>query len=69
MCASALNLVHFGKIYFGCYNERFGGCGPLHLHKSRYVCRDLIDFVSFHSNTHSALPSKSHRGLDITRGF
>jgi len=38
MCASALNLVHFGKIYFGCHNERFGGCGSvLHLHKSRYV--------------------------------
>ena len=37
MCASALNLVHFGKIYFGCHNERFGGCGSvLHLHKSRY---------------------------------
>lgn len=35
MCAAALSIVNFGKIHFGCYNDRFGGCGSvLNLHRS-----------------------------------
>ena len=35
MCASALSLLRFGKVYFGCHNDRFGGCGSvLDLHDS-----------------------------------
>lgn len=29
MCASALHLLRFRKVYFGCRNERFGGCGTV----------------------------------------
>jgi len=36
MCASALLQVGIGKVYFGCSNERFGGCGSvMHLHCQR----------------------------------
>eukprot|EP01006_Ploeotia_vitrea_P063506 TRINITY_DN85663_c0_g1_i1.p1 TRINITY_DN85663_c0_g1~~TRINITY_DN85663_c0_g1_i1.p1 ORF type:complete len:198 (+),score=75.78 TRINITY_DN85663_c0_g1_i1:3-596(+) len=29
MCASALRLLGIRKVYFGCSNERFGGCGSV----------------------------------------
>jgi tRNA-specific adenosine deaminase 2 len=29
MCAEALVLVGISKVYFGCYNERFGGNGSV----------------------------------------
>lgn len=29
MCASALRQLHIHKVYFGCGNERFGGCGSV----------------------------------------
>jgi len=33
MCAAALLQLHVGIVYFGCSNERFGGCGSvLRLH-------------------------------------
>lgn len=34
-CAAALSMVGIGRVFFGCRNDRFGGCGSiLHLHKS-----------------------------------
>ena len=33
-CAAALARVGIGRVFFGCHNDRFGGCGSiLHLHK------------------------------------
>ncbi|KAG0627610.1 hypothetical protein M758_2G215000 [Ceratodon purpureus] len=29
MCASALSLLGFRKVYYGCGNDRFGGCGSV----------------------------------------
>lgn len=29
MCASALSIIGIKKVYFGCYNERFGGNGSI----------------------------------------
>jgi tRNA-specific adenosine deaminase 2 len=29
MCAGALSLVGMGRVYFGCYNDKFGGCGSI----------------------------------------
>ena len=29
MCAHALNLMGVGQVYFGQYNDRFGGCGSV----------------------------------------
>ncbi|KAL9645216.1 hypothetical protein ABK040_002417 [Willaertia magna] len=44
MCAGALSLLQFGKIIFGCKNERFGGCGSvLNIHQHQF------------SNQHSSL--------------
>ncbi|KAL7432442.1 hypothetical protein ACHAXM_003114 [Skeletonema potamos] len=35
MCAAALSMLGFSRVFFGCKNDRFGGCGSLlHLHKS-----------------------------------
>lgn len=34
MCAAALRHLNIGRVYFGCFNERFGGCGSvLSVHK------------------------------------
>lgn len=34
MCAAALAQVRIGKVFYGCKNEKFGGCGSiLHLHR------------------------------------
>jgi tRNA(Arg) A34 adenosine deaminase TadA len=33
MCAAALSMIQIGRVVFGCYNDKFGGCGsilPLH---------------------------------------
>lgn len=29
MCASALRQLHIKAVYFGCANDRFGGCGTV----------------------------------------
>jgi tRNA(Arg) A34 adenosine deaminase TadA len=29
MCAGALRLVGITKVYYGCRNDRFGGCGSV----------------------------------------
>jgi tRNA-specific adenosine deaminase 2 len=34
-CAAALSMMGIRKVYFGCKNDRFGGCGSLlNLHRS-----------------------------------
>lgn len=39
MCAGALAHVRIQKVYFGCHNDRFGGCGSvLNLHDKMCVC-------------------------------
>ena len=30
MCASALRLLEIGAVYYGCGNDRFGGCGSVY---------------------------------------
>ena len=38
MCAAALRYLGIGKVYFGCGNERFGGCGSvLNVHSGHYL--------------------------------
>jgi tRNA(Arg) A34 adenosine deaminase TadA len=35
MCASALALIGIGQVYYGCCNDKFGGCGSiLSIHQS-----------------------------------
>ncbi|KAG2500803.1 hypothetical protein HYH03_001565 [Edaphochlamys debaryana] len=29
MCAGALSLLGFRQVYYGCGNDRFGGCGSI----------------------------------------
>ncbi|EFJ20055.1 hypothetical protein SELMODRAFT_109716, partial [Selaginella moellendorffii] len=29
MCAAALSLLGIGKVFYGCKNDRFGGCGSI----------------------------------------
>ena len=37
MCAAALRQVKIGRVYFGCRNPKFGGCGSiLSLHDGAY---------------------------------
>jgi tRNA-specific adenosine deaminase 2 len=42
MCAAALARVGIGKVYFGCRNPKFGGCGSiLSLHEP--ACYPIVE--------------------------
>lgn len=42
MCAAALRRVGLTRVFFGCYNERFGGCGSiLDIHKG--IVEEAVD--------------------------
>ena len=42
MCAAALRYLGIGKVYYGCGNERFGGCGSvLNVHNGPYIPEEL----------------------------
>eukprot|EP00611_Tribonema_gayanum_P023921 TRINITY_DN5135_c0_g1_i2.p1 TRINITY_DN5135_c0_g1~~TRINITY_DN5135_c0_g1_i2.p1 ORF type:complete len:217 (-),score=26.78 TRINITY_DN5135_c0_g1_i2:2317-2871(-) len=46
MCAAALSQMGIGRVYFGCHNDRFGGCGSIvSVHEGRYVCNDFCRYV------------------------
>ena len=39
MCASALAQLGLKRVYYGCSNERFGGCGSiLSIHEGKFNC-------------------------------
>jgi len=42
MCAEALNIVGIKAVYFGCWNERFGGCGTVETVNVNYECKGGI---------------------------
>ena len=43
MCASALSQMGIAKCYFGCRNDKFGGCGSiLSLHEGHFECVEGI---------------------------
>eukprot|EP00002_Diphylleia_rotans_P010436 TRINITY_DN20892_c0_g1_i1.p1 TRINITY_DN20892_c0_g1~~TRINITY_DN20892_c0_g1_i1.p1 ORF type:complete len:194 (+),score=32.53 TRINITY_DN20892_c0_g1_i1:44-625(+) len=45
MCASAIAHLNIGKVYFGCSNDRFGGCGSVYeIHNSGSVLPDGSSF-------------------------
>ena len=38
MCAAALRFLGIGKVFYGCGNERFGGCGSvLSIHTGPFI--------------------------------
>lgn len=37
MCAAALKQLHIKAVYFGCGNDRFGGCGSVFSINKEYV--------------------------------
>lgn len=41
MCAAALRRVGLTRVYFGCYNERFGGCGSIIPVHTEYISVDV----------------------------
>lgn len=41
MCAAALRQVGLVQVYFGCYNERFGGCGSILPAHQDYISSEL----------------------------
>ena len=44
MCAAALRLLGIKKVFYGCGNERFGGCGSvLSVHDGDYVPKNIPD--------------------------
>lgn len=44
MCAAALRHLQMGQVYFGCGNERFGGCGSvLNVNDENYMPKDNLE--------------------------
>lgn len=41
MCAAALRHLGIGKVYFGCCNERFGGCGSVLSVHEKYLPKSI----------------------------
>ena len=60
MCASALRQMGIKEVYYGCENERFGGCGSVlgvnkeyvHLYRYLSICifidlfTDMISYIN-----------------------
>lgn len=47
MCAAALRYLGIGKVYFGCCNERFGGCGSvLNVHESKHLIPENVEILN-----------------------
>ena len=44
MCAAALRYLGIGKVFYGCGNERFGGCGSvLNVHDGPFVPDETLN--------------------------
>lgn len=44
MCAAALRHLGIGRVYYGCGNERFGGCGSvLSVHNGAYLPETILE--------------------------
>lgn len=68
MCASALHLLRFRKVYFGCRNERFGGCGTIlniHDHNTRVLA---IGTTAHNDDTHESEQQQLQRAVDRMTG-
>lgn len=73
MCASALAQLGVREIYFGCHNDRFGGCGSvLNLHEESN-CRagvlknEAIDLLRlFYAQTNTAAPEGKRKRKRIS---
>lgn len=55
MCAGALSLVGIRHVYYGCSNDRFGGCGSI-LPISQDSCGRCFECVACARIVHSAQP-------------
>jgi len=73
MCASALRQVGLRKVYYGCGNDKFGGCGsalsihtdkapfpPLDVERGMFATEAVALFRRFYAkdNAHAPLPQK-----------
>lgn len=60
MCAAALAQINIGRVFFGCKNDRFGGCGSLmNLHLP-------LNLTAATSNNSSVVDPKS---LKLPKGY
>mmetsp|Transcript_20828 Transcript_20828/g.32047 ORF Transcript_20828/g.32047 Transcript_20828/m.32047 type:complete len:264 (-) Transcript_20828:982-1773(-) len=64
MCAAALARVKIGRVFFGCRNDRFGGCGSLlHLHKEDAIPSKL------HEGYHISSGILEDEAVSLLRSF
>jgi len=67
MCASALRQMGIKRVFYGCANERFGGCGSVLGVNKRYILElyqttpGLTDYIS--------LAHPKHPPFDATDGY
>ncbi|OMJ77436.1 hypothetical protein SteCoe_22953 [Stentor coeruleus] len=73
MCAEFLALIGIKKVYFGCYNQKFGGNGSiLNLHEGRYESigglyqEEAVNLLKifYGRGNPNAPPHKRHRALE-----
>jgi tRNA(Arg) A34 adenosine deaminase TadA len=56
MCASALLILGFRRVFFGCSNPRFGGCGSvMALYDREQLCDAIAPCCSPHALTHDSI--------------
>ncbi|XP_076817122.1 tRNA-specific adenosine deaminase 2-like [Clavelina lepadiformis] len=64
MCAAALRIANIPAVYYGCSNERFGGCGSvLNIHKDERLQQSLGPTL------HCIGGQQAHRAVQLLKGF
>lgn len=72
MCAAALSLMNIGRVFFGCKNERFGGCGSLmnlHLGGNPSQNGEMKDKVLNQGQDDTKQSIVTGKGYEITGGI
>ena len=69
MCASALRQLGIKEVYFGCDNERFGGCGGVLSVNEGYVFSLNMFFLSFFLRYVFRLVHPKHGAYKATGGL
>ncbi len=69
MCASALRQLGIKEVFYGCENERFGGCRGVISVNNGYVRRNSFHRYSQYSSSCVRLPHPVHPPYKATGGY
>jgi tRNA-specific adenosine deaminase 2 len=69
MCASALRQMGIKEVYYGCGNDRFGGCGSVLGVNEACVQASNLNFNLSSWNDICSVPHPVHPGYKATGGY